>query len=142
MTKWINGTNSKKDFCLLDLLYCVVSLQGKAKIEYFKCSCRKGTSPKIVWNILRNALPSPSSSSNGSSGGTNLKCLLNSLNDYFLSISSASPFLPFPTCSYRLSTTLLLPPVNPEWCEKVLASMRCSPAMGIDNIPSYSLKVS
>ena len=102
----------------------------------------KGTSPTILWSTLRNPLPSPSSSFIGSAGGTNLKCLLNSLNDHFVSISSASPSLPSPTCSCPPSTTLSLPPVNPEWCEKALASMTCSPATGSDNIPSYALKVS
>ena len=109
---------------------------------YVHACMSKGTSPTILWSTLRNALPSPSSSFIGSSGGTNLKCLLNSLNDHFVSISSAPQSLPSPTCSCPPSTTLSLPPVNPEWCEKALASMTCSPATGSDNIPSYALKVS
>ena len=91
--------------------------------------------------MLRNTLPSPSSSFIASSCGTNLKCLINSLNDHFVSISSASSSFPFPTCSYPQSMTLSLPPLT-QSCEKALASMTCSPATGIDNIPSYSLKVS
>ena len=64
------------------------------------------------------------------------------MNDHFVSISSSSPSLPSPICSYSPLTTLSLPLVTPEWCEKALASMSCSPATGIDNIPSYSLKIS
>ena len=65
---------------------------------------------------------------------------LNSLNDHFVSVSFFISSLPL--CSYPSSTTQSLPPVNPQWCAKALASMTCSPAMGIDSIPSYSLKVS
>ena len=100
----------------------------------------KFTSPTILWSTLRKALPSPSFSFIATSHGTNPKCLLNSLNDHLVSISSASPSLSSLMCSYLLSTTLSLPPA--EWCEKALASMTCSPATGINNISSYSLKVS
>ena len=121
----------------------VVSLQRKAKIEYFQKLLSKGTSPTILWNMLRNALPPSPSSSICSSGGANLTPLANSLNDHFVSISSSSQSLPSPpTCSHSPSSTLSLAPVSPEWSEKALASMKCTPAMGVDNIPSYPLNVS
>ena len=41
----------------------VVAIQQKAKIEYFRKLLSKGTSPTTIWNTLRNALPTPPSSS-------------------------------------------------------------------------------
>jgi hypothetical protein len=120
----------------------VVALQHKAKIEYFRNLISKNASPTSLWNTLRNALPLSTSSHNWNSLGSDINSIANSLNDHFVNISSSNSSLPSPTCSYSPLSCLHLSPVTPEWCEKALATIKCSSANGVDSIPSHPLKIS
>ena len=59
------------------------------------------------------------------SGGASLTSLADSLDDHIVSISLSSSSLPLPTCFYSPSSTISLPSVTPEWCEKPFAQRVC-----------------
>ena len=120
----------------------VVSLQRKAKIDYFHRILSNDVSPTTLWKTLKRLHPPSSPSESWNSLGSDVTTVANTLNEHFVSISSSSRPLPAPSCSYSPSSTLSLALTSPEWCEEALASIKSSSATGVDNIPSRSLKAS
>ena len=118
----------------------VVSLQRKAKREYFHRLISNNASPNTLWNTLRSACPSSKSfsSTNWNLLGPDHTTVANRLNQHFVSVSSSSPVLSPPSCLYSPSSILTLSPTTPEWCEGALSSLKSS--SGPDQIPSCALK--
>ena len=119
----------------------VLGLQRKAKVEYFECLISKNATPSTLWRTLKSTLPQSVSSSWNALGPDHVS-IANSLNDHFISISSSKPSLPPPSCSYSPHSILSLSPTTPEWCEKVLGSLKSTSTCDLDNIPSFPLKSS
>lgn len=120
----------------------VTSLQRKAKKDYFHRLLRKRTHPSTLWNTLKAAGVSTSPADNWSSFNMSTSHIADTLNDHFVTISSAltgSCVSLSPPDVAPSKPTLSLVSTTPAWCENVLASLkpRCSP--GLDGIPSSAL---
>lgn len=120
----------------------VTSLQRKAKKDYFHRLLRKRTHPSTLWNTLKAAGVSTSPADNWSSFNMSTSHIANTLNDHFVTISSAvtgSCVSLSPPDVAPSKPTLSLVSTTPAWCENVLVSLkpRCSP--GLDGIPSSAL---
>ena len=119
----------------------VVNLQRKAKIDYYHRLISKNTSPATLWNTLKSVCPLSNHASNWDPLGSDHTSIANSLNDHFVSVSSSNVSLPPSTYSYSPSSTLSLSCMTSDRCERFLASLIVSSAVGIDNIPSLPLKL-
>ena len=119
----------------------VVWLQRKAKYEYFHQLISRKSHPSAIWNTLKLATSSTSSSSNWSSFNSDSASIANTLNGHFASVSSSSlsPSSASPPIQSPHPPTLSLSPTNSEWCEDVLASLKPRCAAGLDLIPSSAL---
>ena len=120
----------------------VVSLQRKAKKEYFHRLISKVVPPSTLWNTLRTVCTaSKSKSTNWNLFGSDHVTTATTLNRQFLSISSSVSNLPAPTCTYSPSSILSLSSTTPEWCEEALTALKPS-SSGTDQIPARPLKAS
>ena len=85
----------------------VVSLQRKAKKEYFHQLISKSVPPSTLWNTLRSVCSlSKPSFNNWSVFDMDYTDIANNLNQHFISITSSQTALPPPPCIYSLSSNL------------------------------------
>ena len=120
----------------------VTGLQRKAKKEYFHRLLSKRVHPSTLWNTLKLAGASSTTSDNWSSFNTNSSSIANTLNTHFVAVSSSSSntlLPPSPPHAPPPTSTLSLVPTTPAWCEDALASLKPTCSTGLDNIPPSAL---
>ena len=121
----------------------MTSLQCKAKKEYFHHLIKNKAHPSVLWKTLKAAGVSSSPQEIWSHFNTNTSSAADTLNNYFVAVSSASS-----AYLSRPSTVSVPPPqsklsltsTTPAWCKESLASLKPRSTQGLDGIPSCALK--
>ena len=116
----------------------VVWLQRKAKIEHFQQLLLKRSHPSALWKTLNITTCSSVSTDNWSSFVSSHKCIANTLNNHFASVSSnvthtksvpSSTSLESPT-----SSVISLAKTTPDWCKQALSNLKTSCATGLEPV--------
>ena len=117
---------------------CVVWLQRKAKINYYRQLLAKKPHPSSIWNTLKLATTSSVSNDNWSSFNTDTTSVANILNAHFASVSSStSSLMPSIPSSLASDSPLSLCQTSPEWCEQALVYFKLRSATGLDLLPPF-----
>ena len=120
----------------------VVTPQRQAKKQYFHSLISRNSNPAVLWKTLRSVVPSSAASpAIPCLSEHEVMCLANSLNSYFVSVSSPSddPMSFSPPSNNPLPASFSLKPVSTQWCEEALRNLKPSRCSGLDGIPSVAL---
>ena len=121
----------------------VVTLQRQAKKQYFHSLISRNSNPAVLWKTLRSVVPSSAASpATPCLSEHEVMSLANSLNSYFVSVSSPSddPMLFSPPSKNPLPASFSLMLVSTQWCEEALRNLKPSHCSGLDGIPLVALR--
>ena len=105
----------------------VVTLQRQAKKQYFHSLISRNSNPAVLWKTLRSVVPSSAASpATPCLSEHEVMSLANSLNSYFVTVSSPSddPMLFSPPSNNPLPASFSLKPVSTQWCEEALRNLK------------------